>query len=109
MTNDPGLWMEIFNQRGGLLLFFGALGGATNCAVFKTSWRECLRVVFVGGSFSFGLGTLGPLVMKPWIGDLPETSHGDIGALCGAAYMTGLLCMTIIEKWVDTAKKESEK
>tara|TARA_R110002126_G_scaffold252616_2_gene395727 strand:- start:1864 stop:2196 length:333 start_codon:yes stop_codon:yes gene_type:complete len=107
--NDPNVWSEIFNERGALLAFFGALGGAVRSAALKTTWREGLRVVFVGGATSFGVGTLAPYLMKPWIGELPEGVHGALGTLCAAAFLTGLIAVTMIEKWVDKAQEEGDK
>lgn len=69
---DPNLLYEVFNQRAALLTFFGALGGSVRAAVLKTTWREAMRVVFVGGAVSFGVGVLAPVIMKPWIGEIPE-------------------------------------
>ena len=78
---DPNLFLEVFNQRAALLTFFGALGGSVRAAVLKTTWKEGLRVIFVGGAVSFGVGVLGPIIMEPWVGDLPDdwTTRRDFG------------------------------
>ncbi|WP_226780379.1 hypothetical protein [Oceaniglobus trochenteri] len=109
MAQDPGPWAEIFNQRGALIAFFGGLGGAVRSAALKTTWRESLRVVFVGSATSFGVGTLAPYLLKPWVGDLPEGIHGALGTICAAAFLTGLIAVTMIERWVDVSEKEKEK
>jgi len=101
---NPDPWYEIFNQRTALLAFFGALGGAVRSAALKTTWRESLRVVFIGSATSFGVGTLAPFLMKPWIGDLPEGMQTALGTLCAAAFLTGLVAVTLIERMID--KKE---
>ena len=91
-------WHSIFNERGALLTFFGALGGAVRSAALKTTWREGLRVVFIGGATSFGFGTLAPHVLKPWVGDLPGDISSTIGTICAAAFLVGLMAVTIIER-----------
>lgn len=91
-------FFSIFDGRGALLAFFGALGGAVRSAALKTTWREGLRVVFIGSATSFGVGALAPFLLRPWIGDLPVGMAGALGTLCAAAFMMGLLAVTIIER-----------
>jgi uncharacterized protein len=97
---DPNLLTEVFNQRAGILTFFGMLGGSVRAAVLKTTWREGLRVIFVGGAVSFGVGIVGPFVMRPWIGDLPEEMSGALGTLTAAAFLTGLVAVTLVERFL---------
>lgn len=106
--NDPSPWAEIFNARGGLLAFFGMLGGAVRSAALKTTWKEGLRVIFIGGATSFGVGTLAPYLLKPWIGELPEGIHGALGTLCSAAFLTGLIAVTLIERFIDSRPSEKD-
>lgn len=91
-------WHSIFNERGVLLAFFGALGGAVRSAALKTTWREGLRVVFIGSATAFGVGALAPHLLSQWIGDLPEGMEGALGTLCAAAFLVGLVCVTLIER-----------
>ena len=97
---DPNLLLEVFNQRAALLTFFGALGGSVRAAVLKTSWREGLRVVFVGGAVAFGVGVLGPVMMRPWIGDLPDEMAGAMGTLTAASFLIGLVAVTLVERFI---------
>ncbi|WIY52468.1 hypothetical protein O9Z70_13520 [Devosia sp. YIM 151766] len=101
MSDEPSLFREIFNERGALLAFFGALGGAVRSATLKTTWREGMRVVFIGSGTSFGVGVLAPVVLRPWIGDLPEEMTGALGTLCAAAFLVGLIAVTLIERMID--------
>ncbi len=101
MSQGPSLFTEIFNERGALLAFFGALGGAVRSAAIKTTWREGLRVVFIGSATSFGTGILAPTLLKPWIGDLPAGMAGALGTLCAAAFLVGLVSVTLIERMID--------
>jgi uncharacterized protein len=94
-------WNSIFNERAALLAFFGALGGAVRSAVLRTTWREGLRVIFIGSATAFGTGVLAPQLLRPWIGDLPEGMAGAIGTLCAAAFMMGLIAATLMERWID--------
>jgi uncharacterized protein len=92
---------SIFNERGALLAIFGALGGAVRAAALKTTWREGLRVMFIGSATAFGIGALGPYVLQWWIGELPEgVSPTALGTLCSAAFMIGMLAVVFIERWL---------
>lgn len=93
-------WHSIFNERGALLALFGALGGAVRSAALKTTWREGLRVIFIGSATAFGVGVLAPVLLRPWIGDLPEGMAGTLGTLCAAAFLVGMLSVTFIERWL---------
>lgn len=105
--NDPNLLLEVFNQRAGILTFFGALGGSVRAAVLKTTWKEGLRVVFVGGAVSFGIGVLAPVILQPWIGELPDGMAGALGTLTAAAFLTGLVAVTLVERLIDGDPKDS--
>ncbi len=108
VENDPNLFSEVFNQRAALLTFFGSLGGSVRAAVLKTTWKEGLRVVFVGGAVSFGVGILAPILMKPWIGDLPNDMAGALGTLTAAAFLTGLVAVTLVERFVEGPTQEDK-
>lgn len=103
---DPSLIFEVFNQRAAILTFFGALGGSVRAAVLKTTWREGLRVVFVGGAVAFGVGVLGPVLMKPWIGDLPDEMAGAMGTLTAASFLIGLVAVTLVERFISGEANE---
>lgn len=103
---DPNLYFEVFNERAAILTFFGALGGSVRAAVLKTSWKEGLRVVFVGGAVSFGVGVLGPVLMKPWIGDLPDEMAGAMGTLTAASFLIGLVAVTLVERFISGEANE---
>lgn len=98
--HDPNLYTEVFNQRAGILTFFGMLGGSVRAAVLKTTWREGLRVIFVGGAVSFGVGILAPILMKPWIGDIPDEMVGALGTLTAASFLIGLVAVTLVERFI---------
>lgn len=97
---DPNLFYEVFNQRAAILTFFGALGGSVRAAVLKTGWKEGIRVIFVGGAVAFGVGVLGPLVLRPWIGDVPNNMAGAMGTLTAASFLIGLVAVTLVERFV---------
>ena len=104
--HDPNLFTEVFNQRAVILTFFGALGGCVRATVLKTTWREGLRVIFVGGAVAFGVGVIGPVLMRPWIGDLPDEMAGAMGTLTAAAFLTGLVAVTLVERFISGPKDE---
>lgn len=91
-------WQSIFNERGFLLATFGALGGAVRSAALRTTWLDGVRVVFIGATTAFGVGVLAPLLLAPWIGDLPEGMNSALGTLCAASFIVGLMAVTIIER-----------
>lgn len=100
MSNNFNLFSEIFNERGALLAIFGAMGGAVRSAALKTTWIEGVRVTFIGSVTAFGVGALAPLMLKPWIGELPEGVATALGTLCSAAFLIGLLAVTLIERYL---------
>jgi len=110
--NDPGipnLINEVFNEKSAVLTFFGALGGCVRAAVLKTSWREGLRVIFVGGAVAFGVGVIAPVVMKPWIGEIPEGITGALGTLTAASFLIGLVSVTLVERFISGPTKEESE
>lgn len=107
--HDPNLIAEVFNQRAGILTFFGALGGSVRAVVLKTTWREGLRVVFVGGAVSFGVGIIGPILMKPWIGDLPDEMAGALGTLTAVSFLIGLVAVTLVERFISGPAEGEDK
>lgn len=105
--HDPNLFGEVFNQRAAILTFFGMLGGSVRAAVLKTSWKEGVRVVFVGGAVAFGVGVLGPVVMRPWIGELPNEMAGAMGTLTAASFLIGLVAVTLVERFISGEANEA--
>lgn len=94
--SEQDIFGEVFNQRAAVLTLFGSLGGSVRAAVLKTTWRETLRVIFVGGAVSFGVGVVGPSIVTPLFGDLG--SSGSMGALTASAFLLGLISVTIVER-----------
>jgi hypothetical protein len=106
---DPNLILEVFNQRAGILTFMGMLGGSVRAVVLKTTWREGVRVVFVGGAVAFGIGVVAPVIMEPWIGELPENMAGALGTLTAASFLIGLVAVTLVERFISGPKEKEEK
>lgn len=98
----PDLARAILSDKSLLLAAFGALGGAVRSAAIRTSWREGVRVVFIGGATAFGVGEYAPVILEPIIGDGLLKTEGTIGAL---AFLVGLSAVTIIERVVDANRK----
>ncbi len=95
-SQEPHILAEVFSQQALVLTIFGSLGGSVRAAVLKTGWRESLRVIFVGGAVSFGVGVVGPSIVTPVFGDLGTT--GSMGALTASAFLLGLISVTIVER-----------
>jgi hypothetical protein len=87
---------EVFNQKSLVLTFFGSLGGSVRAAVLKTTWRESLRVTFVGGAVAFGVGVLAPSIVGPIMGN--SIQHATLGTLTASAFIVGLIAVTIVER-----------
>ncbi|MDO6799352.1 hypothetical protein [Shimia thalassica] len=105
---DPNLWLQVFDQRSGLLAVFGALGGMVRSATIKTSWREGVRVTFIGSATAFGVGVLSPYLVRPWVGELPAGMSGALGTLCASAFIVGLVAVTMIERFLDDKSQEGD-
>lgn len=95
-SQEPQVFAEVFSQQALVLTVFGALGGSVRAAVLKTTWRETLRVIFVGSAVSFGVGVVGPSIVTPIFGDLGTS--GSMGALTASAFLLGLISVTIVER-----------
>ena len=100
MNNDPNLWNQVFNDRNTLLAFLGAMGGMTRALALKTSWVEGLRVTVIGAIFAAGVGTLSPVLLRPWLGEIPDDLVGTFGLVGAAAFIAGLMVVTIIERFI---------
>lgn len=100
MSDAPTIFERIFSEQGGALALFGMLGGSVRSATLKTTWREGLRVVFIGGACSFGFGELGAYIITPFVGSLPHDVSTALGFMCSAAFIIGLIGVTIAEKFV---------
>src|SRR5690606_35937515 len=96
---------EVFNQQGAILTFFGALGGAVRAAVLKTELLETARVIFVGSATSFSFGVLSPAILAPWISEMPTEMGRSLGTLCAAAFLTGVVAVSYVERLIDKQKK----
>lgn len=91
----------IFNERGLLFVFFGALGAAVRSAALKTTWREGLRMIFIGGACSFGFGAASPHILEKVFGikmaaDVSQAMPG----IWASAFVVGLTAITLIEFFV---------
>lgn len=103
-----GEFNEIFNERGLVLGVLGALGAAVRTASLKTTWREGIRVIFIGAILAFGVGSIAPYLLRGWIGDLPEDLAQTLGVVGAAAFLTGLMGVTIIERLIDARSIKRE-
>ncbi len=97
-SQEPHILAEVFSQQALVLTIFGSLGGSVRAAVLKTGWRESLRVIFVGGAVSFGVGVVGPGLVASLFGDLDLGTTGSMGALTASAFLLGLISVTIVER-----------
>ncbi|GAA5073434.1 hypothetical protein N0B44_15540 [Roseibacterium beibuensis] len=100
MSEGGRLVHEIFNEQSAILAGLGALGGAVRAATLKTTWKEGLRVTFIGSATAFGVGALGPFLLRPYIGELPDGATAAFGVLSASAFLIGLIAVTAIERWV---------
>ena len=90
MNHDPNLWSKVFSDRNALLAFLGAMGGLTRSLALKTSWIEGLRVTIIGAIFAAGVGAIAPVLLRPWLGDLPDDCSQHSGPLARSHSYQGL-------------------
>lgn len=103
------LLSEVFNARGLLLAFFGALGGGVRWAIDRSGWKAGLRKVFIGTATAFGVGLMAPTQLEPWVGAIPEDAAASIGTLCGTAFLVGFVAQMVLERIMGAAKGEPSK
>lgn len=108
MNDDPSLWRTVFGDQSLILALFGGLGGSVRSLALRTTWAEGVRVTLIGGMTSFGIGVLAPAVLKPYFGPLESAGPGALGALTAAAFLLGLLSVTVIERIIDRATEQKE-
>lgn len=104
---DPNIWREVFSPLTAILAFFGGLGGLVKALALRTAWGETVRVVIIGAATAFGLGTLSPYVLQWLIGDavkIPDNIRLALGALCGAAFIVGLIATAVVERIIAKAE-----
>lgn len=109
MNDDPSLWKTVFGDQSLILALFGALGGSVRSLALRTKWVEGIRVTMIGGLTSFGVGVLTPAVLKPYFGPLEGAGPGALGALTSAAFLLGLLSVTVIERTIDRSTEEKKE
>ncbi|WP_241648397.1 hypothetical protein [Paenirhodobacter populi] len=103
MTEDPQpFWREVVTALLASGAFaaalWGALGGATNALVIRTTIREAVRHITLGALFAAGIGGLGAPIVGYWLGMPPETLTMTGGAAGGSvAYLTGSIGAAIFE------------
>lgn len=107
MADGPNLWRELFSDQGLIQAFMGALGGSVRAVRLKTSWREGVRVVFLGGATAFGVGIFAPQLLRPYFGDLPSGAGAAFGILCASSFLIGLVAVTLIERAIDEKKSSN--
>lgn len=98
---------RVFDEGALLVTFFGALGGSVRAAVLRTGWAEALRVIFIGGATSFGVGVLSPAVLEP-VFDIPPELDFTTGTRCGAAFLIGVLAVSYVERLIDRHKRAQD-
>ena len=109
MEDRWALLKEVFNARGLLLAFFGALGGGVRWAVDRVGWKTGLRKVFIGSSTAFGVGLMAPLQLEHWIGEIPAESRAAIVTLCATAFLVGFLALSVLERIMATAGMKDDR
>ena len=99
---------DIFNEQGAVLAVLGAMGGMVRALALRTTWREGLRVTFIGSLLAFGVGVLSPVILRPWIGDIPDGLNSTFGVISASAFIVGLLGITLIETWIGRYERQEK-
>ncbi len=96
---------DIFNEQGAVLAVLGAMGGMVRALALRTTWREGLRVTIIGSLLAFGVGVLSPVILRPWIGEIPDGLNATFGVISASAFIIGLLGITLMETWLGRFEK----
>ena len=99
----PGL--EFFNQQFWLVLAHGIAGGACRWLFLREPWRDGLRLMVLGGVLAAGVGNLWRLLVREWVGDVPESLWSQPETAYSGAFLVGLLAVTILGRFVDQSKQ----
>ena len=109
MIEPDGPLQQVLSEQNLVLAAFGALGGTVRSAALKTTWKEGLRVTFIGGATSFGFGRLAPVLISKYYGiDIPEGAGHTFGVVCACAFFVGLVAVTLIERFVVMGKDDDD-
>lgn len=101
MLENGGPVQQVLAEQNIVLAGFGALGGMVRSAALKTTWKEGIRVTFIGSATSFGFGVLSPSLVEKFVGvDIPAGMANSMGVVCACAFMVGLIAITLIERFV---------
>ena len=98
-NSNIDIWY-LLNTRQLIILFFGILGGSVRSLVLKLSFKDCIRVAFIGGSVAMALGTTSPHVLIPLLKgfNINLDSEAIQTAIYGLLpFMAGLLSVSLIE------------
>ena len=98
-NSNIDIWY-LLNTRQLIILFFGILGGSVRSLVLRLSFKDCIRVAFIGGSVALAIGTTSPHILIPVLKgfninlDAEATKTAVYGLL---PFMAGLLAVSFIE------------
>jgi hypothetical protein len=108
MFDSGGPVHQVISEQNLVLAAFGALGGMVRSAALKTTWKEGLRVTFIGCATSFGFGRLAPVIItKIYDVDIPDKVSDSFGVICACAFFVGLAAVTLIERFVIAGKPDA--
>jgi len=104
--NDLGMWSQVLTEKGAVLAFFGALGGAVRSATLRTTWRESLRIIFIGSATAFGLGEVSPTILRWIFGEaaIPESASTAVGFIAAMAFIVGLIAVVLVEYLIERSQ-----
>lgn len=99
-------WSIAFNADAIVVALHGALGGSARWLFLREPWRHGLRLMLLGAILAAGIGNLWRLLVKTWVGDVPDSILNQPETAYSGAFLVGLLAVTILGRFFDeTAEK----
>lgn len=98
----------VFNESTGVVAIFGALGGSTRWLFLHENFREGSRLAALGALLAFGIGNLWSLVVKVYLGDVPDHILAQPETSYYGAFVVGLAAVAILGRFIDEKDGPSE-
>ena len=97
---------QAFDESALVIAIFGALGGSARWLFLQEGLREGGRLAILGALLAFGMGNLWSIVIKNWLGDVPDHVLTQPETAYYGAFLVGLSSVAIMGRFIDGGKKD---